>query len=125
MLMNEQNLKPIRSTEEAKQKGSAGGKKSGEVRRERKKFKDIMDVFLSLDVPDEEVKDFLKKMGIDDEDMNLQTAIVYKQIDRAIQGDLEAAKFCRDTVGEKPSDKVEANVFNYEASLKVVEGDEY
>ena len=107
MLMNEQNLKPIRSTEEAKQKGSAGGKKSGEVRRERKKFKDIMNVFLSLDVPDEEVKDFLKKMGIDDEDINLQTAIVYKQINKAIQGDLEAAKFCRDTVGEKPTDKVE------------------
>lgn len=110
MLMNEQNLIPFtseQSREEAKRNGQKGGKKSGETRRERKKFKDIMSICLNLDVPDEEVKEFLKKMGIDDEDINLQTAIVYKQISKAIQGNLEAAKFCRDTVGEKPTDKVE------------------
>ena len=27
--------------------------------------------------------------------------------------------------GEKPVDKVQANVFNYEDSLKAVDGDEY
>ncbi len=43
---NEQNLKPIRSESEAREKGSKGGKKSGEVRRlkaqERKEWQRLL-----------------------------------------------------------------------------------
>ena len=34
-MANEQNLKPVRSKSEARERGRKGGKKSGEVRRER------------------------------------------------------------------------------------------
>ena len=37
-MANESNLKPVRSKEEARERGKAGGIKSGEVRRERKAF---------------------------------------------------------------------------------------
>jgi PBSX family phage terminase large subunit len=96
----ESNLIPIKSTEDAKQKGSNGGKKSGEVRRQKKKMKDVMNLMLSLDLPDENSKAVLKNLGVQDEDMNLQTAVVYSQVKRAIAGDLDSAKFCRDTSGE-------------------------
>lgn len=45
-MANEENLKPIRSTDEAREKGSKGGKKSGEVRRlraqERKEWQRLL-----------------------------------------------------------------------------------
>lgn len=47
--MNEQNLKPIKhlSTEEAKQRGSKGGKASVKARRERKLMSQIYAEFLA------------------------------------------------------------------------------
>lgn len=107
MLMNEQNLKPIRSTEEAKQKGSAGGKKSGEVRKQRKAMKEQMELLLSLPVKSEEHKAFMETIGVDTENMDNQMMLMVSIFNKAMNGDLEAAKFCRDTVGEKPTDKVE------------------
>ena len=107
MLMNEQNLKPIRTTEEAKQKGSAGGKKSGEVRKQRKAMKEQMELLLSLPVKSEEHKAFMETIGVDIENMDNQMMLMVSIFNKAMNGDLEAAKFCRDTVGEKPSDKVE------------------
>lgn len=45
-MANEENLKPIRSTSEAREKGSKGGKKSGEVRKlraqERKEWQRLL-----------------------------------------------------------------------------------
>ena len=39
-MANEKNLKPVRSTSEARKKGKAGGIKSGKVRAERKTLKE-------------------------------------------------------------------------------------
>ena len=43
------------------------------------------------------------------EDLNIpvQTAIHLAMIKRALMGDVQAAQYIRDTVGEKPTDKVE------------------
>lgn len=100
--MNEQNLIPMnkRTKSEQREFTSKGGKKSGEVRRQKKKMKEIMNTVLSLDIPDEEVKETFKKAGIEDEDLNIQTALIYKQVENALKGNLESAKFCRDTSGE-------------------------
>lgn len=38
-----------------------------------------------------------------------QDAIAISMVDRAIKGDVQAAIFVRDTVGDKPSDKVQLN----------------
>lgn len=43
---NENNLIPIRTESEAREKGSKGGKKSGEVRRRKKTMKQVMDFLL-------------------------------------------------------------------------------
>lgn len=82
------NLKPLntRSKEEQKKIRSAGGKKSGEVRRQRKTLREELLALLSD--------------GNTQKDMNL--AIIQK----ALNGDTKAYEVVRDTIGEKPVDKV-------------------
>lgn len=79
------NLKPCRSTKEAREKGSAGGKKSGEVRRQLKTFKELDDEF-TTDAERKKMLAMLKK--------------------RAEQGNLKAFELYRDTMGMKPVDKI-------------------
>lgn len=83
---NPQNLNKVRSTEEAKKRGRAGGIKSGQVRRERKTLREDLLALLSA--------------GNTQKDMNLAI------IQRALNGDTKAYEVVRDTIGEKPVDKI-------------------
>lgn len=96
-MANEQNL--LKGDERHKfthEEHSKGGIASGKARS----FKSSMKKMLAMDLPSEEVKAKLKSMGFDDEDMNLQTGIIYKQVQSALKGDIRSAQFCRDTAGE-------------------------
>lgn len=90
-MANEQNLKPIRpgdlSSEELKKRQSNGGKKSAEVRRERKLIKDRI----------------LERMGESDWDTMIDNLIA-----RAANSD-KAFEVLRDTIGEKPVERIEAD----------------
>lgn len=102
-MANEQNLIPFTSEqnrEEAKKNGTKGGKKSGEVRRKKKAMKETMKMLLSLEIPESDAKENLKRLGIDDEDLTAQTLILTEQMKKAIGGNLDSAKFVRDTAGE-------------------------
>lgn len=104
-MANEQNLKPITSlsSEEAKKRGSAGGKASVEARREKKLFKE----------------EILKRMGEDD-----WNEMIDKLIARAKNTD-KAFEVLRDTVGQKPKEEVEAKITkSYEDYIKEVEDEE-
>ena len=96
---NPQNLKPLntRSKEDQMKIRSAAGKASGEARRKRKTLREDLLALLSA--------------GNTQNDMNL--AIISK----AIAGDTKAYEVVRDTIGEKPVDKivvaeVDQNVIN-------------
>ncbi len=86
-MANKNNLKPIRTKNEARAKGKKGGKKSGEVRRERKQLKEELLLLLSTG-------DTQKKISI-------------ALIEKALLGDIRAFETIRDTIGEKPTDKQE------------------
>ena len=103
-MANESNLKPVRSKEEARERGKAGGIKSGEVRRERKAFKEALLLALTTKKNDKTIQD----IGID------------ALMERYMIGDLEAFKVVRDTVGEKPTDKVE-NDFTFNIRVDIDE----
>lgn len=101
--MAQKDLIPVtlRSKEEAKQLSRNGGIKSGETRKRKKTMREAMELMLSAKIPVEGVPEELKKIGLTDEDMNVQTAIVYGQVLKAIkEKDTRSAEFCRDTVGE-------------------------
>lgn len=52
--MNKNNLKPIRSEDEAREKGKKGGKASGRKRREQKTVRDILSTVLGGKIKDNE-----------------------------------------------------------------------
>lgn len=88
-MANIDNLKPYKkgelSSEEAKKRGSKGGKKSVESRRARKTLKEELELLLSMD--------------------DSQNKISLALIDKAIKGDIKAFEVIRDTIGEKPTEK--------------------
>jgi succinyl-CoA synthetase beta subunit len=104
-MANEQNLKPVRTTSEARKRGKAGGIRSGQVRAERKTLKEELLLLLSQG--------------------NTQEKISLALIQKALNGDTKAFEVIRDSIGEKQVEKIQANVFNYEDSLRAVDGDEY
>ena len=95
----EENLKPFtsnQSREQAKINGAKGGKKSGEVRRERKTMKEMLNYLLS--------KEITNNKG---EKATTLEAMMTATIKKAIQGDVRACQFIRDTIGEIPVAKQE------------------
>lgn len=104
------NLIPFgeRTEDEERQIRVKGGKKSGEVRREKKLFRDVIRALLQGSVPDEEkVQALLMRYGLDPSKADILDTINLAQVDKALNGDLAAAMYLRDTAGEKPKDKVE------------------
>lgn len=110
-MANEQNLRPGEyklSQDEAKK----GGKKSGEVRRARKTLREELLALLSQDIKTE-----------DGGSLNTQVAMSTSLIKEAIDGNTKAFELVRDTIGEKPIDKVEqVNIdMEYKDSVAYVE----
>lgn len=101
-MSNEENLNPARSKEEARERGTKGGKRSGEVRREKKLFQQA--VLAALEAKGESGNSVLVDM-------------IAAQVKKALKGDTRAFEVIRDTSGEKPAEKVEAQVKNDNAEL--------
>ena len=101
------NLIPIQSEEEAREKGRLGGIASGEARRKKKLIKEQLELLLSLPLKDENAKRKLKQLGIDADNLDNQMAMIISIWNKALKGDIQAFNSIRDSVGEKPSDVVE------------------
>lgn len=87
------NLRPVSSTEEARERGRKGGLASGEARRKRKTLKEELLLMLS--------------------DGDIQEKISIALINEAINGNnagsvTKAFEVIRDTIGERPVEKVQA-----------------
>ena len=87
------NLSPVQNAEEAKRRGAAGGKKSGEARRQKKALRERLAALLET------------KHG----DMDMADALALALIEKGLAGDVRAFEVIRDTIGEKPTDKMEVN----------------
>ena len=107
-MANEENLKPFGSGQlsesEEREMRSRGGKKSGETRRRKKTIKETARMMLDMEIPaaGKELKAKLKAMGISEEDFTYQSAIMVGILNQAIKGNVKAAAFLRDTIGENP-----------------------
>ena len=95
------------STEEAQKIGSKGGKASVESRRRERTLKETLEKLLSLPINDEGTKAFIKQLGFNDEELDNKTAINVAMYQEALKGNTKAFELIRDTIGEKPADKVE------------------
>lgn len=111
-MANEQNLIPFtsnQSREEAKKNGAKGGKKSGEVRRKRKAMKEQAEILLSLpfniiDKNGNELKKVLESLGIDEENIDNQMAMIVALWRTALgngRNQVTAVQELRDIIGDK------------------------
>lgn len=85
--MNEQNLKPIRTTERARELQEKAAQKQRENIARRKTLKETLLIML--------------------EHNNTQDNITLALLDKALKGDTKAYEVIRDTIGEKAPDKLE------------------
>lgn len=93
------NLIPTnrRSKEEVKRNASKGGKRSGEVRRARKTLRE----------------ELLALLADGDVQNRMSVALINEAINGNNKGSVtKAFETIRDTIGEKPVDKVEQNISN-------------
>lgn len=98
-MANEKNLIPFtsnQSREEAKKNGAKGGKKSGEVRRKRKAMKEQMEMLLSLPFKSKKQFNFMKELGIKDDDIDNQMALIVALYGKALKGDVQAFNTIRE-----------------------------
>lgn len=95
------NLKPIKSVDEARELGRKGGKASGEARRKKKAMREQMEMLLSLPFADEEAKEKMKELGIPVDDIDNQMALMIATYQQALKGDTSAINIVREVVGER------------------------
>ena len=86
-MANEQNLKPIKTTERARELQEKAAQKQRENIARRKTLKETLLMML--------------------EEGNTQDNITLALLQKALNGDTKAYEVIRDTVGEKPTDKIE------------------
>jgi len=93
----EANLIPTtkRSKSEVRKNAAKGGRKSGEVRRQKKLLKDCLDELLQ--------REWENRQG---EKMSGSEAISVAVFKKALAGDIKAYEVVRDTAGQKPVDKI-------------------
>ena len=92
-MAGKENLRPVSSKEEARERGRKGGLASGKARRKRKTLKEALLLMLS--------------------DGDIQEKISLALINEAISGNnagsvTKAFEVIRDTIGERPVEKVQA-----------------
>ena len=90
------NLKPLneRTKDEQREIQTLGGIKSGEARRAKKTMREMLDYLLE------------KEIKTNKGDMTTLEAIMVSMIAKASKGDVRATEFIRDTIGQKPNEKV-------------------
>jgi len=108
----EQLLPLQKGAERTKQISALGNAAKKRYAEERKKMKQDLSVLLKVAIKRGDVikpEDILSLEQADKQNVSAQTAIIISMIKRAILGDVQAAQFLRDTVGEKPTDKLEVD----------------
>ena len=91
-MANERNLKPARTKSEARERGRKGGIASGESRREKATLRECLELLLAQEMGDR------KRSGAE---------ILAALFKKAAKGSERAFELIRDTVGEKPSDRID------------------
>lgn len=100
------NMIPMNARTKTEQKRIAtmGGKASGEARRRKKTMRELAQMFGNLEVSNDKIRERMRSLGIKDEDMSHDTAVIIGQYMEAEKGNTQAASFIRDTRGENPRD---------------------
>ena len=106
-----------------KEIAAMGGRASGEAKRKKKAMSELLQILLSLPSKSRKAQKIMREMGLTTEDMTTQMELLLAMYKKALQGDVQAANFVRDTSGQKPVDRSEVTeikpvIFEGESELK-------
>lgn len=110
------------TTKELQEAGRKGGIKSGETKRNKKAMKETLELLLSMPlknkklVEPEQIKSFADLNG---KNIDIQTAILIAQIQKALKGSVASAEFLRDTAGQRPEDIINLNTDAEDMNLNI------
>lgn len=96
--------------EQRREYGRKGGLTKGENYKRRRELKETLNVLLDMPVNDgkkndiDKIKAFANLKG---KNITVDQAMMVCLVQKALKGDLNAIAMIRDTIGEKPSEKVE------------------
>lgn len=107
--MNDENLIPMNRRTKSEQRAIAekGGKASGKARRDKRDQRAVILEIMSLPLSDGNVDRLKALANAENSNMSVNTAIVIAQVRKALEGDVKAAEYLRDTAGWKPADRVQ------------------
>ena len=107
------------SSEKSAEYGRKGGIKSGEAKRKKKAMKEIAELVLGLQTKKGKEVSLEAAQKLDDlftkdkktgklipKNMSVAEIIILKQAQRAMNGDLDAARFIRETSGQNPTNNI-------------------
>lgn len=89
--------------------GRIGGKKKGENAKKRRLMSEAIEVLMAMPLEKKTVKELEEILSFNDlkgKNLTINDAIIVKQVQRALKGDLNAVTFLRDTSGQKPKEDV-------------------
>ena len=84
---NEENLKPVRTKEEARERGRNGGKASGEARRRKANFRKTLNLLLTTEINSPEWTPLLESLGLES---TLESALNMAMIKAGLAGNVKA-----------------------------------
>ena len=96
-MANNENLKPVRTKREARERGRNGGIKSGEARRRTAALRDTMNKLLTMKVEVDGLSDVLRADGCES---TYEEVITMAMIQQAMLGDVKAYKAIMQVVGQ-------------------------
>lgn len=96
-MANNENLKPVRTKSEARERGRNGGIKSGESRRRTAALRDTMNKLLTMKVEVDGLSDVLRADGCES---TYEEVITMAMIQQAMLGDVKAYKAIMQVVGQ-------------------------
>lgn len=96
-MANNENLKPVRTKSEARERGRNGGIKSGESRRRTAALRDTMNKLLTMKVEVDGLSDVLRADGCES---TYEEVITMAMIQRAMLGDVKAYKAIMQVIGQ-------------------------
>ena len=114
--MNEQNLKPVRTKSEARERGRAGGKASGKARRRKADFRKTLNMLLTAEIDSQEWKPILEALGVD---CTLESALNMAMIKEGLAGNVKAYEAVAKYAGQGV--KTEADLEEQAARIQLMQ----
>ena len=120
--MNDKNLIPFnqRTESEKREIAKKGGKKSGEVRREQKTYRDMAKAMLSATITDENILNELKAYGLSETDVKAYTLL--GMIKASGNGSHNAFDRLMELIGEKEQNQNENVIAKLDDVLSKIGG---